>query len=265
MLIWTRRGRAALRTAFAALFALVILAPLAVVVLAAFARSWNGVLPGAYTTGHLRESLTDDRLAALLVSLQTALAAGLLAVLVGTWGALAVASAPRLLARVADTLLHLPIAVSSVVVGLSMLVAFNKPPLLLGGTRWIVIAAHTVLVTAFAYSTVSAALKRLDPAYAQVAGSLGAAPPRVLFRIVLPLLMPAMSAAAALSIALSLGEVGATIMVYPPDWRTLPVGVFTLTDRGRVFPAAALTLTLLATALVTLTGLGRLGRRPGAR
>ncbi|MYS13439.1 ABC transporter permease, partial [Streptomyces sp. SID4982] len=68
----------------------------------------------------------------------------------------------------------------SVVVGLAVLVAFSQPPVLLNGTRWIVILAHTVLVTAFAHQSVSAAIRRLDPMYEQVAAGLGARPSYVL-------------------------------------------------------------------------------------
>lgn len=90
----------------------------------------------------------------------------------------------------------LPVAVPSVVVGLAVLVAFSKSPMLLNGTRWIVILAHTILVTAFAYQSVSAATVRLDPMYEQAAASLGARPSYVLWRIKLPLLLPSLTAAA---------------------------------------------------------------------
>ena len=75
------------------------------------------------------------------------------------------------------------------VVGLGLLIAFNRPPLLLGGTKWIVILAHAVLVLAFTVSTVTAGLDRLDPAYEQAARSLGAGEARVLLRVRLPLLL----------------------------------------------------------------------------
>lgn len=159
----------------------------------------------------------------------------------------------------------MPIAVPSVVVGLGLLIAFSRRPLLLNGTRWIVLLAHTILVLAFAYSTVSAALDRLDPAYEQVAAALGASPTRVLWRVRLPLLLPAIVAAAGLAIALSMGELGATIMIYPPSWRTLPVGIFALTDRGNAFLAAADTVVLLATTLLLLALLGRLRGRAAQR
>ncbi len=58
---------------------------------------------------------------------------------------------------------------------------------------------------------------------------------------------------------------GATIMVYPPGWVTLPVGIFALTDRGEVFAGAALTILLLTATLFVLLGLSRLPLRASAR
>jgi 2-aminoethylphosphonate transport system permease protein len=256
VLVWSRSGRAFVWALFAVVFVPVILGPLAILGIAAFAGDWNSVLPATWTTENFQEATGGTNLDSVIVSIQTALAAGLIAVVVGTWAAIAARNAPRPVRRLADALLHLPVAVPSVVVGLGMLVAFSDGPLLLNGTKWIVIAAHAVLVVAFAYSTVSAGLDRTDQAFADVAAGLGASPLRVLFRVRLPMLMPSISAAASLSLALSMGEVGATIMVYPADWRTLPVSVFTLTDRGRVLLGSAVTLTLLAATLLLLIAVG---------
>ncbi|GAA4739356.1 hypothetical protein GCM10023217_03930 [Gordonia alkaliphila] len=54
-----------------------------------------------------------------------------------------------------------------------------------------------------------------------------------------------------------MGELGATIMVYPASWRPLPVTIFTQSDRGDLFGAAANTLLLV---LVTVAILGVLSR-----
>jgi len=146
-----------------------------------------------------------------------------------------------------------------------LLIAFNNRPLLLGGTRWIVILAHFELVLAFAFSAVSAALDRVNPAYRQAAESLGAGPVRVLFGVTLPLLLPALGAAAGLAIALSMGELGATVMVYPATWKTLPVNIFGLTDRGKAFQAAAITTVLPLVTLLALVALGRIRGRAAVR
>ncbi|MCK2145104.1 ABC transporter permease subunit, partial [Streptomyces sp. WAC00276] len=167
--------------------------------------------------------------------------------------------------RLLDALFVLPVAVPSVVVGLSVLVAFSQPPVLLNGTRWIVILAHTVLVTAFAYQSVSAALARLDPAYEQAAASLGARPAYVLWRIRLPLLLPSLTGAAGLCFALSMGELSATMMLYPPDWTPLPVQIFAATDRGSLFTGAAVATVLMATTLLVLLAVSRVRNRASYR
>ena len=46
------------------------------------------------------------------------------------------------------------------------------------------------------------------------------------------------------ALALSMGELGATVMVYPPGWVTMPVAIFGLTDRSDIFSGAALTMIL---------------------
>ncbi|WP_433161346.1 ABC transporter permease [Kribbella sp. CA-247076] len=265
MLVWTKPGKAVTWIAFALVFGVLVVAPFVVVIAAAFAGSWNGVLPSDPTTRQLQKALSGDELASLSVSLQTAFFGGLLAVGFGTWGALAAESGPRAAKRLADALHHLPIAVPSVVVGLSLLVAFSRQPVLLNGTKWIVVVAHLVLMVAFSYGTVAAALQRTDPSYADVAASLGASPARVLWRIRLPMLLPAIASAAGLSVALSMGEVGATIMVYPASWRTLPVSIFALTDRGQAFVAAAEAVVLLATTVVLVVSLDRLRGRAAER
>ncbi|MFD4292753.1 ABC transporter permease [Rhodococcus sp. NPDC058505] len=261
MLLWTTRARALTLTVFGLVVAVVFVAPIATVIAAGLAGSWTGPLPSDLGGKHFAAALSDDNLASLAVSLQTAFIAGALALGVGTWAALAAREAPAWLRKLTDAVFHLPIAVPSVAIGLGLLIAFNSRPLLLGGTKWIVILAHTVLVLAFAFSSVSAALDRMDPAYRQAAESLGAGPVRVLLRVTLPLLLPAIGAAAGLSIALSMGELGATVMVYPATWKTLPVTIFGLTDRGQVFQAAANTTLLLAVTLLALLVVGRLRRR----
>lgn len=265
MLVWTRTGRAVLLTVFGLVVAIVFVAPIATVVAASLAGSWTGPLPSDLGLANFRQALSGEEAASLSVSLQTALLAGAFALVVGTWAALAAREAPTWCRRLTDAVFHLPVAVPSVAIGLGMLIAFNERPLLLGGSKWIVIVAHAVLVLAYAFSAVSAALDRLDPDYQQAAESLGAGPVRVLCQVTLPLLLPALGAAAGLAIALSMGELGATIMVYPATWRTLPVTIFGQTDRGDVFDAAAGTTVLVVVTLVALVLLGRVRGRAALR
>ena len=265
MLLPHRPGRYAAWALFFLLFALVFGLPLVVVGAASIAGQWNDVLPSHLTLRHLHDAFVSNAGVELLTSLTTGVIASVVALVIGTWAALAVRTLRRRGARVIGTLFVLPIAVPSVSVGLGLLVAFSRPPLLLNGTSAIVLIAHVVLVTAFAFSSVSAGLARLPAHYEQIAASLGGRPAYVLFRVTLPLLTPSLVAAAGLCFALSMGELGATIMVYPPGWVTLPVGIFALTDRGAVFDGAALTVLLLALTLVVLVGVSRIRTRASYR
>ena len=160
--------------------------------------------------------------------------------------------------RTLGVLFFIPSAVPSVSVGLGLLVAFSQRPLLLNGTTAIVFIAHFVLISAFSFGNVSAGLARLSPDFEEVASSLGARPTYRLLHVTLPLIAPYLIAAFGLSFALSMGELGATVMVYPPGWVTLPVAIFGLTDRGDIFSGAALTMILVAATLALLVGLERL-------
>ncbi|MFF4169876.1 ABC transporter permease [Streptomyces sp. NPDC001744] len=265
MLVHSRTGRWTAWALFAVLFVPLFALPLLVVLAASFSTHWSGALPSGPTTAHYAAAVRGESLQALTTSLATAVAASLVALTAGTWAALAAAALGRRGGRIMGALFVLPVAVPSVVVGLAVLVAFSRPPVLLNGTRWIVILAHTVLVTAFAYQSVTAAIRRLDPVYEQAAAGLGARPAYVLFRVRLPLLLPSLNAAAGLCFALSMGELSATTMLYPPDWMPLPVLVFTATDRGSLFTGSALAVVLMTTTLLVLLAVSRIRTKASYR
>ncbi|MYW66026.1 ABC transporter permease subunit [Streptomyces sp. SID8379] len=258
MLVHSKPGKWATWALFFALFLPLFALPLLVIVAASFATNWSGAFPSGLTGGHYKAATSGDSLTALTTSLVTAVTASVLALVVGGWAALAAAGLRKRGRRAMDALFMLPVAVPSVVVGLAVLVAFSKPPMLLNGTRWIVIIAHTILVTAFAYQSVSAAIVRLDPAYEQAAASLGARPAYVLWKVKLPLLLPSLNAAAGLCFALSMGELSATMMLYPPDWMPLPVQIYATTDRGSLFTGSAIAVVLMTATLLVLLAVSRI-------
>ncbi|PPJ44752.1 phosphonate ABC transporter permease, partial [Rhizobium sp. KAs_5_22] len=89
-------------------------------------------------------------------------------------------------------------------------VAFSQGPLQMNGTLWIVMITHFVLISAFTFSNISTGLMRVSGDIENVASSLGASPRYRLYHITLPLLLPWMVSALALSLSLSMGELGAT-------------------------------------------------------
>lgn len=265
MLVWSRSGRIGAWSLAAFLFAMVYGLPAAVIAIASFAGQWNGVLPSHLTFAHYASAVQGDSGAELRVSLLTGVMASAAALIIGTWAALALRKLYGVPRRVLDAIFFIPSAVPSVSVGLGLLVAFSKPPFLLNGTVAIVVMAHLILISAFTYGNVSAGLARLGPEFDQMAESLGARPGYRLRHVTLPLVTPYLIAAFSLSFALSMGELGATVMVYPPGWVTLPVGIFALTDRGAIFDGAALTILLAAATLAVLVGLSLIPTKAALR
>jgi 2-aminoethylphosphonate transport system permease protein len=265
VLVWSSAARALVWCVALPLFLLVYGLPLGVIALASIAGQWNDILPVQLTLSHYAAALRGESWHAMQASVVTGLAVGLLALACGSCAALALRHARPLPRRVLDVLFFMPSAVPSVSVGLALLVAFSRKPFLLNGTSSIVIVAHFVLVFAFTYGNVFAGLAGLGMECEQVAESLGARPFYRLRRITLPLLAPYLASAFSLSFALSMGELGATVMVYPPGWVTLPVSIFALSDRGAIFDAATLSVLLGAVTLAVLLGLSRLSARLSGR
>ena len=258
MLVWSSSGRLVAWAVAAGLIGIVYVAPLGIILLASFAGQWNSALPSLPTLKHYLDAVSGASGDELRTSVVTGVVASSIALLLGTCAALALRNLHGLPRRMLDLVFFTPSAVPSVSIGLGLLVAFSRPPILLNGTSAMVFIAHLVLISAFTYGNVSAGLARIPPDFEQVAESLGARPAYRLRHVTLPLILPHIIAAFSLSFALSMGELGATVMVYPPGWVTMPVGIFALTDRGDVFEGSALTMLLVVTTLAVLIGLSRI-------
>lgn len=251
MLIWSRKGRAAAGALAVTLFAGVFLLPLAVILLSSLSKQWNGLLPTGFTFAHFVNAFRGAAWDSLFSSLVVGFCASLLAL----------RQTGAKLQKYLGLMFYLPSAIPSVSVGLGILVAFSQGPLQMNGTFFIVLAAHFVLISAFTFSNVTTGLARISADIENVASSLGASPWYRLRHVTLPLMTPWMISALALSLSLSMGELGATVMIYPPGWTTLPVTIFSLTDRGNIADGSALTIVLVGVTLLLMMKLERIARR----
>jgi 2-aminoethylphosphonate transport system permease protein len=134
MLVWSRSGRFLIWLFAAVLIGIIFIAPLAVILAASFAQQWNGVLPTGFTFEHYAAAGSGASGDAVFASLITGLVASLLALLCGSWAALALRAQGEAQGRSLGLLFFIPSAVPSVSVGLGLLAAFSQRPLLLNGT-----------------------------------------------------------------------------------------------------------------------------------
>jgi putative spermidine/putrescine transport system permease protein len=175
-------------------------------------------------------------LAAFRTSAILAATVTLLDLAVGLPAAYAIA---RLRFRGRDALfafLTAPLLLPSIVLGLSMLLAFS--PLRLAATWPGLALAHMTVTLPFVVRIVATALSTLPPDLEDAAATLGAPPGRVFQRVTLPLMIPGVIAASALSFILSFDEVVISLFIVGPRLSTLPVEIFRYVQ-GRTDPMVA--------------------------
>ncbi len=248
---------------FFALFLLYLVLPMLAPVVYSFSQMWLGPLPEGFTLAWYRKVFTDPRyLEGALLSLRVALMAVALNLLVGVPTAyVAHTWAGRVGEGLRRLLQVLPLLVPPLVVGLGFLLAFNRPPLALSGTFWIVVFGHAALGFPFFFRTVYAGLSGLEVRLLmEAAQASGAGLGARLRYVLLPNLLPAVLSGSLVAFAISMGEFEVTSMVAGFGTVTLPLLLFqSLREDFRA--ASAVASVLLYTTLLALLGLTLLRRR----
>jgi sulfate transport system permease protein len=131
-------------------------------------------------------------------------------------------------------------------------------------TRAAVGLALLFVTLPFVVRSVQPVLLDLDTSMEEAAASLGASPRTVLWRIVLPTLTPAIVSGVALSFARAIGEFGSLVLItgnLPFKTEAGSVYIFGQIQNDNLPGAAAVSVVLLAAALIVLAGLNLLLRR----
>jgi sulfate transport system permease protein len=164
--------------------------------------------------------------------------------------------------RLVDALIDLPFALPTIVAGLVLLTLYgvNSPVgLELAYTRAGIVVALLFVTLPFVVRTVQPVLLELDIDMEQAAASLGAGSFTTFRRIVLPNLLPAISAGTALAFARAISEFGATVLL-AGNLPVASVHIFAQVETDNTVGAAAVATVLLVIALVVLVGLDLLQR-----
>ncbi len=206
------------------------------------------------------EFFTSERWqTALRNSVIVAVATTLLSTALGTLAALGL-SRPNFPARATVmALLISPMVVPIVITAVGMY--FFYAMIGLSNSFPGVILAHTALATPFVVITVTATLIGFDQTLMRAGASLGAAPPRVFFKVVLPLILPGVISGALFAFVTSFDEVVVVLFLASPEQRTLPKQMFT-GIREMISPTITAAASLLIVfSVVMLTTVELLRRR----
>jgi iron(III) transport system permease protein len=124
--------------------------------------------------------------------------------------------------------------------------------LLLSGTAFALLLAYTVRFMAVAFGSVEAGWQRLSPNLDAAARTLGASPMRMLGSVHLPLLRPAIGAAALLVFVDTMKELPATLLLRPFNFETLATHIYVYASQEQFEHSAIAALTIVVVGLIPL-------------
>lgn len=241
-------------TTYGILVLVLLYAPLVVVAVFSVNDSRFGVVWKGFTWKWYQQlAANEDVRRAVLNTLIVGLTSTAIATVVGTLLAIGIAGHLRRFRSSVRALLMVPVIATDVVMGVSLLLlyaALREATGLLRLGLTTVIISHVAFQVSYVAIVVASRLSQLDPALSAAARDLGAGPWRALWHVTLPLLRPAIFAAALLALTLSIDDVVITFFTSGPGSTTLPVYIFSSVRRG-ISPE----IHALSTCFIVVTGL----------
>lgn len=216
------RTHPALVTAIAGIYAVIICTPLANV----FSRSI--FVRGNTSWAGWRKVFTGDFGSMVMQSLEYAVAASILTLIVGYGVAHSIVHRNM---RVLDSVSAATLTVSSVTLGLAIIITFDNPPLDLRSWWLITPIAHALVALPIVVRTITPVIAAIPPGLAHAAATLGANPRHSWLTVHWPLVRGGALAALAMSFAVSVGEFGATSFLTRRASETMPVAIARLLGR----------------------------------
>jgi sulfate transport system permease protein len=243
-------------------FSLLVLIPLAAVLISAAGLGLGGFW----------DVITQPQtLAALRLTVMVALGVTALNVVMGTALAWVLVRDSFWGKRLLDIVIDVPFALPTIVAGLVLLSLYGpKSPLGINAanTRAAVALALAFVTLPFVVRTVQPVLESLERDVEEAAASLGAGRLTTFRRVILPSLVPAIAAGAALSFARAISEYGSLVLLsgnLPGRTEVAAVRVYTFIENGDKNAASAVAAILLIVALLVIVFLDVIQRRLARR
>ena len=154
----------------------------------------------------------------------------------------------------------IPFIVPGTVLGIALLISFNKKPLLISGTMFIMIAALVIRRLPYTIRSSVAILTQIPMSIEEAAISLGATKLKAFFRVTAPMMAGGILSGAILSWVTMISELSTAIILYTGKTKTLTVAVYTEVIRGNYGVAAALSTILTLITVLSLVIFSKLSK-----
>jgi iron(III) transport system permease protein len=232
--------------------------PIAGLTIVALSHFWSNTIdPSNFTLDNVRAIFTkSDTSSAIENSVTYALIAVLIALPIGyVVSSILVQGKERfpIVGKLLDFLVTLPLGVPAVLFGIGFLSTYTHDPLVLYGTKWVVILAYVTLMLPFATRMQLAGLLALGNSHQEASRTCGAGLMRTNLRVVLPLMRSSLGGAAALMFVLLTQEFAASVLVRSIHTQVMGTILYDFWSDGSYPGVAAMALIMTA---VTAIGVG---------
>ncbi|NLU10828.1 MAG: iron ABC transporter permease [Tepidanaerobacter acetatoxydans] len=148
-----------------------------------------------------------------------------------------------------DVFIMLPYVIPGAVLGITLLGAFNKPPIMISGTAAIMILSYVIRKLPYTIRSSTGILYQIDQSIDEASISLGVSPIKTFFKVTAPMMMPGVLSGAVISWITTINELSSSIILYTGKTGTISVAIYSEVVRGGYGTAAALAsiLTLVTT------------------
>lgn len=151
-----------------------------------------------------------------------------------------------------DIISMIPFIVPGTVLGIALLISFNKKPFIISGTMLIMVVALVIRRLPYTIRSSVAILAQIPMSIEEAAISLGATKMKAFFRVTVPMMAGGILSGAILSWVTMISELSTAIILYTGKTKTLTVAVYTEVVRGNYGVAAALSTILTLLTVLSL-------------
>ncbi|WP_051534297.1 ABC transporter permease [Desulfitibacter alkalitolerans] len=159
---------------------------------------------------------------------------------------------PSVISTLIDRLSYAGYALPGVIVALGFIFIFNNHIPMLYGTFYMVAVAFVVRFLPQAMQAGEASLSLISPRIDEAARSLGYPPWKVMFKVILPNMLPGVLAGGALVFVSSIKELPVSLMLRPPGFDTLAVRIWFEAHDAIYHLAAPAALLIIIVSIIPL-------------
>lgn len=155
-------------------------------------------------------------------------------------------------ANLIDTLIMFPYVIPGSVLGIGLIIAFNREPVVLVGTAAIMIISYVIRKLPYTVRSGTAFLYQMDPFVEEASINLGVSPLKTFFTVTARMMLPGVLSGAVLSWITCINELSSSIMLYSGKTSTIAIAIYQEVTHMNDGPASALATILTVTTIISL-------------